>query len=122
MALQRMLSGDPSRSSKLYLAIGVLSLLKAIALRNDSERFRRELVDAGLYLGIGLVLRQYSRIKAETQAELESQLPDWLADGSTDQSGGTGLRSIAKRQLGSEPEPTPEPSLADRARNVIAGI
>lgn len=119
MALQRMLRGDPSRSSKLYLAIGVLSLVKAIAVRNDSERFRRELIDAGLYLGVGLVLRQYSRIKAEKQAELESQLPNWVAGGSTDQS--TGLRSLAKQRLASESEPAPEPSFADRARNVIAG-
>ncbi len=116
MALQRILSGDASRSSKLYLAIGVLSLVKAIAVRNDSERFRRELVDAGLYLGIGLVLRQYSQIKAEKQAELESQLPDWVAGGGTEDA--AGLRSLAKARLGSEPEP--EPSLADRARSVIA--
>ncbi|MFC4540759.1 hypothetical protein ACFO5R_02305 [Halosolutus amylolyticus] len=118
MALQRMLSGDPSRSSKLYLAIGVISLVKAIAVRNDSERFRRELVDAGLFLGVGLLLRQYSRIKAEKQAELESQLPDWLAGGSSAQS--SGLRSMAKGRLGGESEPAPEPTLADRARDVIA--
>ncbi|WP_247003497.1 hypothetical protein [Halosolutus gelatinilyticus] len=97
MALQRMLSGDPSRSSKLYLAIGVLSLAKAIAVRNDNERFRRELVDAGLYLGIGLVLRQYSQMKAEKRSQLESQLPDWVASGTGSQS--SGLRSRAKRRL-----------------------
>ncbi len=114
-----MLSGDPSRSSKLYLAIGVISLVKAIAVRNDSERFRRELVDAGLFLGVGLLLRQYSQIKAEKQAELEAQLPDWVTGGTSGQS--TGLRSRAKQRLGSESEPAPEPSLTDRARNVIAG-
>ena len=119
MALQRMLRGDPSRSSKLYLAIGVLSLAKAIAVRDDSQRFRRELLDAGLYIGVGLVLRQYSQIKAEKQAELESQLPDWVVGGSSGQS--TGLRSMAKDRLGGQPEPAPEPSLADRARNVIDG-
>jgi len=97
MALTRFLSGNTKRSSTLYLAIGVLSLLKAIAVRNDSERFRRELVDAGIYLGIGLVLRQYSRLKAEKRAELQSQLPDWVA-GQPEQSEptSTGLRSLVK--------------------------
>ncbi len=116
MALQRLLSGDPSRSSKLYLAIGVLSLVKAIAVRNDSERFRRELVDAGLYLGTGLLLRQYSQLKAETEAELKSQLPAWLVDEAGEES--TGLASAAAERFGADPEP--EPSLTDRARNVIA--
>ncbi len=93
MPLKQLLGGDSSRSATIYLAIGGLSLLKAIAVRNDRERFRRELIDAGFYLGIGLVLRQYSRLKAEKQAELQSQLPDWIAGEPAQEPSGK-LRSI----------------------------
>lgn len=36
----------------------ILSLLKAIGLRHDRVRFRRELLDAGRFLVIALVLRK----------------------------------------------------------------
>lgn len=39
-----------------YLALGGLSVLKALALRNNRRRFRRELLDAGLFVGLGLLL------------------------------------------------------------------
>lgn len=114
MALQRLLSGDPSKQSKLYLAIGALSLVKAIAVRNDPDRFRRELLDAGLFLGVGIALRRYSRLKAEKRAELESGLPDWLVEG-----GESSELATRVRQLTSGPQPEPEPTLRDRARGVI---
>jgi hypothetical protein len=117
MALQRMLSGDPSKSSKVYLAIGALSLAKAIAVRKDRERFRRELVDAGLFLGVGLALRQFSRVKAEKRRELESQLPDWVGEAVTSEAASKGVRSLAKRRLGSQ---EPEPTLGDRARALLS--
>ncbi|SEW26072.1 hypothetical protein [Natrinema salifodinae] len=122
MALQRMLSGDPSKSSKVYLAIGALSLVKAIAVRNDRERFRRELLDAGLFLGVGLVLRRFGKMKAQKRRELESQLPDWVADAVTSEAAAKGLQSVAKQQLRRRSEPEPEPSLRDRARNVLASL
>lgn len=122
MALQRMLSGDPSKSSKVYLAIGALSLVKAIAVRNDRERFRRELLDAGLFLGVGLVLRRFGKMKAQKRRELESQLPDWVADAVTSEAAAKGLQSVAKQQLPRRSEPEPEPSLRDRARNVLASL
>lgn len=43
-------------SWRWYLALGGLSVLKALALRNNRRRFRRELLDAGLFVGIGLLL------------------------------------------------------------------
>lgn len=121
MALQRMLSGDPSKSSKVYLAIGALSLVKAIAVRNDRERFRRELVDAGLFLGVGLLLRRFSKMKAQKRQELESQLPSWAADMVTSESASRGLQALAKRQLQRRrrSEPEPEPTLGDRARRML---
>jgi len=119
MALQRLLRGDPSKSSKVYLAIGALSLVKAIAVRRDRDRFRRELLDAGLFLGVGLALRQFDRMKTQKRQELESQVPDWVADAMSSEAARSGLRSIAKQQLGRS-EPEPEPTLRDRARGVLA--
>lgn len=43
-------------SWRWYLALGGLSVLKALALRNNRRRFRRELLDAGLFAGVGLLL------------------------------------------------------------------
>ena len=120
MALQRLLSGDPSRNSKLYLAIGGISLVKAIAIRNDRERFRRELVDAALFIGVGLALRQYSQLKAQKRAELESQVPDWAIDLATSEPAKQGVRNVAKRRFGGRSESEPEPSLRDRAMNAIS--
>ncbi|RQG94617.1 hypothetical protein [Natrarchaeobius chitinivorans] len=120
MAFRRLLSGDPAKSSKLYLAIGILSLVKAIAIRDDRERFRRELMDAGLFIGVGLVLRKYSQLKAQKRDEIESQLPEWLAglgdSGST--STDSGLQSLARRQFESQSEE--EPSFRDRARGIVS--
>ncbi len=114
MSLQRMLRGDPARSSTLYLAIGVLSLVKAIAVRNDKQRFKRELLDAGLFIGVGLVLRRYSQLKAEKRDELRETVPDWLL---SEPSGSGGLAEVAKRQFGSEPEP--EPTIQERVRGAV---
>ena len=114
MAIQRLFQGDPSRSSKLYLAIGILSLVKAIAVRKDPDRFRRELLDAGLFIGVGIVLQRYSKIKAEKRAEISESVPDWLA-GESGESGGLG--ATVKGRLSSEPEP--EPTLQDRVQDVV---
>ncbi|WP_049928946.1 hypothetical protein [Halopiger goleimassiliensis] len=118
MAFKRLLSGDPSRTSKLYLGIGILSLVKAIAVRDDRERFRRELVDAGLFIGIGVVLRRYSQMKAEKRSEIESQVPDVLLDVAKSETARRGIRNAAQRRFGSEPEP--EPGIRDRARALVA--
>lgn len=115
-----MLSGDPSKSSKVYLAIGAISLVKAIAVRNDRERFRRELRDAGLFLGVGLLLHRFSKMKAQKRRELESQIPDWAADVVTSEAASKGLQRLAKQQLQSRSEPEPEPTLGDRARQLLS--
>ena len=120
MALQRMLSGDPSKSSKVYLAIGALSLAKAVAVRNDRDRFRRELLDAGLFLGAGLVLRRFSKMKAKKRQDLESQLPDWAAEMVTSEAVSSGVRTLAKQRLRSRSEPEPESTIRDRARAVLS--
>lgn len=114
-----MLSGDPSKSAKLYLAIGVISLVKAIAVRKDRERFRTELIDAGLFIGVGVALQKYSQLKAEKREEIESQVPDWLAGVAESEAAKEGVRSLAKRQFGGEPEP--EPTFRDRAKDAISG-
>ncbi|THE65796.1 hypothetical protein D8Y22_06425 [Salinadaptatus halalkaliphilus] len=119
MALARILSGDPSRTSKLYLAIGVLSLVKAIAVRDDQERFRRELADAGLFIGIGIALRKFAQLKAEKRAEIESQVPGWLVDIADSEATKTGLQTVAKRRLGRQ-GPEPEPTIGDRARGLVS--
>lgn len=119
MALGRILSGDPSRSSKLYLAIGGISLVKAIAVRNDKERFQRELRDAVMFLGVGILLRQYSQVKAQKRNEIESQVPDWALSVAESQSAKQGLRTAAKR-LQQRSEPEPEPTLRDRALGIVS--
>lgn len=40
-----------------YLVIGALSALKAVAMRSNKKRFRAELTDAGLFIGLATVLR-----------------------------------------------------------------
>ena len=120
MALQRLLSGDPSKSSKVYLAIGALSLAKAIAVRNDRERFRRELRDAGLFLGVGLALRRFGKMRAQKRRELEAQVPDWAIELATSEPAKRGVRNVAKRRLGRASEPQAEPSLKDRAQRVLS--
>ncbi|ELY55029.1 hypothetical protein [Natronolimnohabitans innermongolicus] len=120
MPLRGLLSGDPSRNSKIYLAIGAVSLVKAIALRKDQTRFRRELVDAGLFIGVGLALRQYSQLKEEKRAEIEETVPDWAIRAATSPPAQQGVRSFAKRQLGGEPEPEQESGLRGKAKNVVS--
>jgi len=69
------------RRSTLYLAVGVLSLAKALAIRHDRKRFRRELADAGLFIGLGFLLRRYGRIAERRRTQVHEVLPDWT-DGS----------------------------------------
>ncbi|WIV67007.1 hypothetical protein [Natrialbaceae archaeon AArc-T1-2] len=114
MALQRMLRGDPAKNSTLYLLVGVLSLVKAIAVRDDRDRFRRELLDAGLFIGVGLALRRYSTLKEEKRDELRETVPDWVT-GEPGES--TGLTELARSRL--EREPEPEPTIRDRAMNFV---
>ncbi|WP_137291147.1 hypothetical protein [Natronorubrum halophilum] len=118
MDFGQVLSGDPSKSSKLYLAIGGLSLVKAIAVRNDRNRFRRELLDAGMFIGVGLALRKYGQLKAEKRRELESQVPDWAVGIATSEPAKRGVRNVAKQRLGNQSET--ESSLRDRARGMLS--
>ncbi|ELY97989.1 hypothetical protein C481_18675 [Natrialba asiatica DSM 12278] len=115
---QRVLSGDPSRTSKLYLVIGVISLIKAIAVRDDRNRFRQELTDAGLFIGIGLALRKYSQLKAEKRSEIESQVPDWALDAAESAAAKEAVRTAAKRGL-RRSQSEPEPTVRDRARGLL---
>lgn len=116
MALQRLLRGDPAKNATLYLLVGVLSLVKAIAVRNDPDRFRRELLDAGLFIAIGLALRRYSTLKEAKREELRETVPDWV----TSEPGEvTGLTERARDRLGSEPDPEPDPTIRDRAMELV---
>lgn len=117
---QRILNGDPSKTSKLYLAIGAISLVKAIAVRDDRDRFRQELTDAGLFIGVGLALRKYSQLKAEKRSEIESQVPDWAFDVAESAAAKQAIRTAAKRGLRSRSQPEPEPTVRDRARGLIS--
>ena len=117
MTLRRLLSGDPARSSILYLAIGGLSLLKAIAVRHDRDRFRRELLDAALFIGVGLALRRYARVKAQKSEEIREAVPNWVLGESASQSG---LRDRAMNRFGAQSAPEPESSLGERARQLLA--
>lgn len=115
MSVQQLLRGDPSRNSMIYLTVGVLSLIKALAVRNDADRFRRELVDAAFFIGIGLVLRQYVKVKEDAKAEVYDRVP---LMGSEDEAEGiTSLRSILPGGVG-EDEPTRR-SVTDRAREIV---
>lgn len=115
---QRILSGDPSRTSKLYLVIGAISLVKAIAVRDDRNRFRQELTDAGLFIGIGLALRKYSQLKAEKRSEIESQVPDWALDAAESAAAKEAVRTAAKRGL-RRSQSESEPTVSDRARGLL---
>lgn len=119
MNLQRLLRGDPGRNSLLYLGIGGISLVKALAVRDDSERFRRELLDAGLFIGVGLLLRRYSTMREQKRAELQEQIPDWVVDVAGSTGAQSGLRSKAKRRLTSGAQAETKPTLGEHARSVL---
>ena len=118
MQLKSLLTNNPSRTSKLYLGIGVLSLVKAIAVRNDSERFRRELFDAGFYLAIGLVLSRYAAFVERKRTDLESQVPEWLVD-LTGGEGGSAGRPGPLARLAPE-EASESASTSGRVRRLLA--
>ncbi|WP_135821845.1 hypothetical protein [Halostella litorea] len=98
--------------SKLYFAVGGLSLLKALAVRGDKARFRSELADAALFLGIGVVLQ-----RAEQRRSAKLGDVDRLRQEVRRQFGGqeesSGFRDRARKRLGREQEPESR-SLADR--------
>lgn len=117
MDYRQLLTGNPRRSGAIYLAIGVVSLAKAIALRNDKTRFKRELLDAGLFIGVGVLLRRYGTLRDQKRQELESQLPEWLTG-----EGGGGMedvRRMAQQRLGGG-EPEPKPTLSERAKRMVS--
>lgn len=116
MSPKRLLTGNPGRNGLIYLAIGGVSLAKAIALRNDSQRFRRELADAALFIGVGLVLRRYATMRKQRREDIEEMIPEWVLGGG--EGGGPSLGRLVKRQLGEAEEPSP--SMSDRARRMIA--
>ena len=117
MSLQRLLGGDPRRQSLLYLAIGGLSLAKAIAVRNDSDRFRRELRDAVFFIVVGLALRRYATMKTQLRQDVLEAAPDWiLGESSTSESDSSRWRSWQATGTDSSPEPT----YRDRARQLLS--
>ena len=58
-------------NSKLYFAIGGLSLLKALVVRGDRRRFRSELKDAALFLAVGLFLRRAEQRRTDKVADID---------------------------------------------------
>jgi hypothetical protein len=57
--------------SRLYFAIGGLSLLKALVVRNDRRRFRSELKDAAMFLAVGLFLRRAEQRRTDKVADID---------------------------------------------------
>ena len=117
MDFKQLLTGNPSRSGLLYIGIGVVSLAKAIALRNDRTRFRRELLDAGLFIGVGVLLRRYGKVRDQKRAQLEESLPGWLtgSEGAGSASGGSDLADRLGRS-----QSAAEPSFGDRAKAIVS--
>lgn len=86
MSLLTLPSRLDERHATIYLAVGVLAALKAVALRDDQRRFRRELREAALFLGLGLVLRTYhSRRSASEESDdtAVEETPEDPGDGQT---------------------------------------
>ncbi|MFC7237041.1 hypothetical protein ACFQS4_02150 [Saliphagus sp. GCM10025317] len=102
----------------LYLGIGAISLLKALAVRNDKRRFKRELLDAALFLGVGIALRNGS-LREQKQQELRESVPDVLLQALEGDGSGDDFASMAKKRFGRESEPEPEPSLRARATGFV---
>ncbi|AGB17751.1 hypothetical protein Halru_3186 [Halovivax ruber XH-70] len=115
MTPKQLLTGNPRRTSLVYLAIGGVSLVKAIALRDDSTRFRHELRDAALFIGVGLVLRRYATMRDQRREELESMVPDWISGEGTD---GPAIPAVVQEYLGGREESSTQ-SVTDRARTVV---
>ena len=113
MSLQRLLGGDPRRQSLLYLAIGGLSLAKAIAVRHDRDRFRRELRDAIIFLGVGIALGQYATVRDRKREELREAVPGWIRRELPSET--TRVRSV----LGSERSRGTDDSYRERARQLL---
>lgn len=106
-----------TKSGTRYLAAGVLSLGKAAALWGNDRRVRRELTDAGLFIGAGLLFR-WLRGGESPKKRLRERLPGGepsVADRARRQlrSGkesdrraqARALRERARRKLSREPEP-----------------
>lgn len=117
MSPKQLLTGDPGRTGLVYLAIGGVSLAKAIALRKDANRFRRELADAALFIGVGLVLRRYAAMRTQYREELESMVPRWVGGGEG-RDRGQSVSDLVQDRLGG-PEETTSPSMTDRARTIV---
>ena len=118
MSLQRLLGGDPRRQSLVYLAIGGLSLAKAIAVRNDSDRFRRELREAVFFIAVGLVLRRYATMKAQRRQDVLEAVPDWILGGPSSESGTS--RPLWRSWQTERTDSSPEPTYRDRARQLLS--
>lgn len=118
--LKSLLTGNPSRTSKLYLGIGLLSLVKAIAIRDDRNRFKRELLDAGLYLAIGIALHRYARFTEQKRAELESQAPDWLTGFVGNEGGSSGQGPVGRLTGRTTPSQSESASVSERVRGMVA--
>lgn len=75
-----------------YLVVGVLSLLKAVAVRRNQGRFKKELADAGLFIGLAALIRY-----VEGSGDSSSQRAAWLdsaAQRVTRRNGATGRARI----------------------------
>ena len=89
--------------SRLYFAIGGLSLLKALVVRGDKRRFRSELKDAVLFLAVGMILRQAQHRRKEKVSANVGELSQELlrqfggGSGSSAGDGGSGSGGIRGR-------------------------
>jgi len=54
-----------------YLTVGALSLVKAAVVRRNRRRLRAELADAGLFIGVGLLVRRLEGGRAGEPSRLK---------------------------------------------------
>lgn len=100
--------------SRLYFAIGGLSLLKALVVRNDRRRFRSELKDAAMFLAVGLFLRRAEQRRTDKVADIDmigEEIQRRFGRGQTRESSGLrdrfrrGKQSQSRTQSGSQSLP-----------------
>jgi len=98
--------------AKLYFAVGGLSLLKALAVRGDKTRFRSELSDAALFLGIGVVLQRAEQRRSAKLGDVDRLRQEVRRQFGREEES-SGLRHRARKRLGREQEAESR-SVADR--------
>ena len=109
--------GGGGTDSRLYFAIGGLSLLKALVVRGDKRRFRSELKDAALFLAVGLFLRRAERRRTDKVADIDlvqREVSRRLGGDSSGDGSGGGIRGRIGGRSGGGSQGTRSRSLSER--------